>query len=135
MDGEEVLAFYKEVFARFLSKMGFVPGNSHASGMLYLADYSSASHRVEVMYEPGDNWLELKVFKRLGEAWSEYSDQKNTLTLRELNGRYMNRVSPQERTENDAAFRNIKPQDELGERILRMGKELRLVLGRYMSES
>ena len=60
-------------------------------------------------------------------------DRLKTPRLCDLNSRYMNTVTSEERAANDAAFKSVVALDEEERLLLKSAKELRLVLPKYLA--
>jgi hypothetical protein len=57
-----------------------------------------------------------------------------TPRLSDLNSRYMNTVSSEERAANEAAFKSVEARDEEEKLLLKSAKELCLVLPKYLAD-
>jgi hypothetical protein len=87
-----------------------------------------------VSFEPSDKAFFVMVFSRKNGELSDIDDRLKTPRLFDLNTRYMNRVTTEERTANEAVFQSIMARDEEERMLLKLAKELRLVLPRYLAD-
>jgi hypothetical protein len=132
MNGQDFLRIANDAFAPFLKELGFSMDNSLISGRFYRVSFSSSVHTVWVSYEPGDNTLFVMVSNRQNDKLSDLDDRTKTPRLADLNSRYMQQVTKEERSANEAIFESIVTQDEEERLLLKAAKELRLVLPKYL---
>lgn len=134
MNGQNFLRIVNEVFAPFLKELGFSMGAPSISGRLYRASFSGPKNSVSVSFEPGDNAFFVLVFSRENGELSNMDDRLKTPRLSDLNSRYMNMVSSEERAANESAFQSVVARDGEERVLLKSAKELRLVLPKYLGD-
>jgi len=134
MNGQDFLRIVNEAFAPFLVGLGFLADAPSISGRFYRASFTGRLHSVSISFEPGDEVLFVVVFTLDGGELSDMDDRLKTPRLADLNRRYMNAVSGDEKAANEATFRSIIAHDEEERVLLKSAKELRLVLPRYLAD-
>jgi hypothetical protein len=134
MNGRDFVRVVDQAFTPFLAKLGFTRDPPSISGRLYRASYSGAKHSVIVSFEPGDEALFVLVFGREGGALSDMDDRTKTPRLSDLNSRYLNRVSNEERLASEAEFKCIVARDKTERLLLKSAREMYLVLPRYLGD-
>jgi hypothetical protein len=134
MDSQSFLRIVKEAFVPFLTREGFACEEPSISGRCYEASFCGADSVISVSYEPGDDALFVMVFKLKNGSPSSVDDRINTPRLADLNGRYMQLVTPEEFVANDLLFKGIRVEDRPERELLKAARELSLVLPRYLSE-
>ena len=132
MNGQVFLRLLNEAFAPFLTGLGFSMDTPSISGRLYRASFTGPKHSVSVSFEPGDEAFYVLVFSREHGELSDMDDRLKTARLSDLNSRYMNAVSREERAVNEATFKSVVARDEEERALLKSAKELRLVLPKYL---
>jgi hypothetical protein len=135
MNSQDFLQIINEAYAPFLSELGLVLETPLVSGRYYRANIVGPKHAVSVSFEPGDRAFIVLVFSRENGRLSDIDDRLKTPRLSDLNSRFMNCVSNEERTANEAMFKYIVVRDEEEKLMLKFAKELRLVLPKYLKES
>ena len=133
MNGQDFLRIANEAFAPFLKDIGFTMDAPSISGRLYRASFTGQNHSVSVSFEPGDEAFFVLVFNREHGELSDMDDRLKTPRLSDLNSRYMNTVSSEERAANEDAFKSVVARDEEERALLKFAKELRLVLPKYLA--
>jgi hypothetical protein len=133
MSGQDFLRIVNEAFAPWLKELGFSMDTPSISGRLYRASFAGQKHSVSVSFEPGDDAFFILVFSRENGQLSSWDDRLKTPRLSDLNSRYMNTVSSEERVANEDAFKSIAARDEAEKFLLKSAKEIRLVLPRYLA--
>lgn len=132
MNGQDFLRIANEAFVPFLKGLGFVMDEPSISGRFYRVSFTGSAHVVSVSYEPGDEALFVLVFRRENGELSDIDDRLKTPRLSDLNIRYMQKVTAEERSINDAFFKSVITQDNQEYLLLKAAKELRLVLPKYL---
>jgi hypothetical protein len=131
MDGSGFVRIVSEAFAPFLKGLGFSMGAPSISGREYYVQFRSKTHLLDVSFEPGDEYLSVFVCKQ--EDWGFPNiDNPSIVPLSDLNKRYMQKTSKEERIANDRVFLSIHPEDEQERSLLKAAKELRLVFPIYL---
>jgi hypothetical protein len=134
MNGQDFLRVVNEAFTRFLTGLGFSMETPSISGRLYRASFTGPRHSVFISFEPGDEAFFVLVFSREHGELSDMDDRLKTPRLSDLNSRYMNTVSGEERAANESAFQSVVARDEEERMLLKLAKELRLVLPKYLAD-
>lgn len=134
MNGQDSLRIVNEAYAPFLKELGFSMEAPSISARLYRATFTGPKHSVSVSFEPGDGAFFVLVFSREHGELSDMDDRLKTPRLSDLNSRYMNMVSSEERTANEAAFKSVVARDNEERVLLKAAKELRLVLPKYLAD-
>jgi hypothetical protein len=132
MNGLDFFRIVEEAFAPFLTELGFSMDAPSISGRLYLARFNNKTHSVNISFEPGDKAFLVLVFTREHGKLSDMDDRIRTPRLADLNSRYIQKISSEERTANETVFRSIHANDNEERLLLKHAKELRLVLPRYL---
>ena len=133
MNGQDFLRIANEAFAPFLKDLGFTMDVPLISGRLYRASFTGQNHSVSISFEPGDEAFFVLVFSREHGELSDVEDRLKTPRLSDLNSRYMNTVSNEERATNEEVFKSIVARDDEERALLKFAKELRLVLAKYLA--
>jgi hypothetical protein len=133
MNGQDFVRLVNTAFSPFLRELGFSPDPFAISGRFYRASFTGPLHSVSVSFEPGDNAFFVLVFTREGRRLSDIDDRLKTPRLSDLNRRYMNTVTDEERAANEDAFAGLEPADDEEAALIRYAKELRLVLPKYLA--
>lgn len=133
MNGQDFLRIATEAFAPFLKSFGFTMDAPSISGRLYRASFTGQNHTVSVSFEPGDKAFFVLVFGLNYGELSDMDDRSKTPRLSDLNRRYMNTVTNEERVANEEAFKFVVVRDEEERELLKCAKELRLVLPKYVA--
>jgi len=134
MHSQSFLRIIKEAFVPFLTREGFSCEETSISGRCYEASFRSNDSAISVSYEPGDDALFVMIFELRDGCLSSVDDRVKTPRLADLNSRYMQVVTPDERVASDLLFKGIKVEDKAEHRLLKSARELSLVLPRYLSE-
>ncbi len=132
MNDHGFLRIIDEAFAPFLAALGFVKDEPSISGRFYCVDFNSAHHQVSVSYEPGDNALFVIVGESKNGKFVDIDNTTKTPRLADLNRRYMEAVTNEERAENEIVFEPVVGNDKEERILLKAAKELRLVLPKYL---
>jgi hypothetical protein len=132
MNGQDFLRITSEAFSPFLRALGFAVDEPSISGRYYRVSFTSSSHGISISYEPGDEALFVIVFSRKNGELSDIDDRITTPRLSDLNSRYMEAITNEERVDNEAIFESIKVNDKEERILLKAAKELRLVLPKYL---
>jgi hypothetical protein len=133
MNGLGFFRIIDEAFAPFLTNFGFSIDSPTISGRFYLASFNSETHSVDISFEPGDEEFLVLVRTKENGKLSDIDDRVKTPRLADLNGRFMQEVSREERTSNEAFFRSVLANDGQERALLKCAKELRLVLPRHLA--
>jgi hypothetical protein len=133
MNGQDFLRIVNEAYTPFLTELGFSMDAPSISGRLYRASFTGPKHSVSVSFEPGDEAFFVLVFSRENGELSDMDDRLKTPRLSDLNSRYMNAVTSEERAANETAFKSVMARDEEEKVLLKSAKELRLVLPKYLA--
>ena len=133
MNGQDFLRIASEAFAPTLKGLGFSMDTPSITGRLYRVSFTGPKHSVSVSFEPGDEAFFVLVFSREHGELSDMDDRLKTPRLSDLNSRYMNTVSREERAANEAVFKSVMARDEEEKLLVKSAKELRLVLPKYLA--
>jgi hypothetical protein len=131
MNGSDFKRIIAEAFEPCLKKQGFALKPLSLSGREYTVCFESDAQVVDVSYEPGDDYLNISVYRREHTTLSDIDDRSKTLRLSDLNRQYMPLVTSGERSANEALFRSIVTRDATERRLLKSAKDLCLVLPKY----
>ena len=134
MDGQGFCRVMQDAFVPFLARFGFNENAPDISGRLYDATFTSPSHLVSISYEPGDDAFFVMVFSRCDGRLSNIDDRSKTPRLEDLNKRYMNSISSEDRRKSELEFAEVVVRDDVERRLLKFAKELRLVLPKYLGD-
>jgi len=132
MNGQDFLRISNEAFVPFLKQLGFSVDKPSISGRYYRVSFTGSAYYILVSYEPGDEVFFTMIFTRKDGKLSNIDNRAETLRLADLNNRYMTVVTIQERLENERFFESIKTNDRDERHLLKIAKELRLVLPKYI---
>ncbi len=119
----------------FLEEFGFRMETPSVSGRLYCVNFTAATHTVFLSYEPGDGELFVVVSSAGEGLLADFDDRGKSPRLADLNALYMKFVTADERRANDNIFSSIIVKDKAEHRLLKVAKELRLVLPKYLDDS
>jgi hypothetical protein len=134
MNDQDFLTIVNHAIGPFLKELGFWLETPSISGRFYRVSFSSQNHAVWISFEPGEDAFFVTVFCRENGRLSDIDDPVKTLRLAELNSRYMNRVKPEERAATEKALQSLVPKDEEERVLLKLAKELRVVLPKYLTD-
>jgi hypothetical protein len=123
-----------EAFWPFLKNLGFSVDDELLSGRVCRASFISPTHAVAVSYEPGDEAIFVFIYSVDRGQLSDVDDESKTLQLPDLSAHYMKSVTSEERTANEALFKNVEAHDDAARNLLKAAKELRLVLPKYLTD-
>jgi len=132
MNGQDFLRIAQEAFVPFLKELGFVMDEPSISGRFYRVSFISRFNAISVSYEPGDDALFVIIFSREDGCLSDMDDRLKTPRLADLNSRFMQTVTGEERAANETAFDAVAVHDTQERLLLKAAKELRLVLPKYL---
>jgi hypothetical protein len=132
MNGLGFFRIIDEAFVPFLAHLGFSMEGPCTGGRVYSASFSNETHSVGISFEPGDDRFLILLFTKENGKLSEIDDRVKTPRLAELNERYMQGVTREERAANEAFFKSILADDSQERVLLKYAKELRLVLPRHL---
>ncbi len=132
MTGNRFAALVKAIFNLFMCDLGFKAEKPHLSGRYYRASFVGNKHTLVVLFEPGDDYLTTMLVCNDDNDLAAIDDPQRTPRLADLNRRYMNEVSQQDRQANDAYFSSINVVGRKEQELLKCAKDLRLVLPRHL---
>ena len=135
MNGQDYTRLAHEAFEPFLSELGFSMESPAISGRQYRVSFVSETHAIWIAYEPGDNALFVHVFGCRNGVLSDIDDTNATPRLGDLNKRYMSTVPGDKYAENYEYFKGVLASDEEEQAVLKVARELRLVLPSYLADS
>ena len=133
MNGQGFLRIATEALVPFLRELGFAMDEPSISGRYYRASFTGIAHAVSISYEPGDDALFVMVLSRKNGELSDIDDRAETPRLADLNDRYMQTVTSEDRAANDEFFASVAVSDDEERRVLKAAKELRLVLPKHLA--
>jgi len=132
MNGDDFKRIIAEAFEPCLKKLGFALKALSISGREYSVCFESDAQVVDVSYEPGDDYLNISVYRRENTTLSDIDDRSKTPRLSDLTRQYMPLVTRDERSVNEALFKSIVTRDATEGRLLKSAKDLCLVLPKYL---
>jgi hypothetical protein len=130
--GERFQSLVKQAFNPFLIELGFKPQKPHLSGRYHRVNFIGDSHTLIISFEPGDAYLTAMLVKNDDYDLSSIDDPKKTPRMSDLNRIHMGKITPSERANNESFFSTIKVKDQNEQALLKLAKNLRLVLPRYL---
>jgi hypothetical protein len=133
MNGLGFFRMIDEAFAPFLMQLGFSMESPRISGRLYGASFSNETHSVNISFEPGDERFLILVFTKGNGKLSDIDDRVETPRLADLNSRYMQELTHEERRVNETVFKSVLAHDGQERLLLKCAEELRLVLPRHLA--
>jgi hypothetical protein len=133
MNGLGFFRMIDEAFAPFLMQLGFSMESPRISGRLYAASFSNETHSVNISFEPGDERFLILVFTKGNGKLSDIDDRVETPRLADLNSRYMQELTHEERRVNETVFKSVLAHDGQERLLLKCAEELRLVLPRHLA--
>jgi hypothetical protein len=134
MNSEGFLRIVDQAFTPFLERLGFVLKETDINGRFYEASFTAPDFSVSVSYEPGDDALFVMVFSLIEGHLSDIDDTNKTPRLKDLNRRYMEFVTPEERIANQSVMDGICVNDDAERQLVKCAKDLSLVLPKYLSD-
>jgi hypothetical protein len=129
---ERFQSLIKQAFNPFLIEFGFKPEKPHLSGRYHRANFIGNSHTIIIYFEPGEAYLTAMLVKNDDYDLSSIDDPKKTPRVSDLNRIYMGKITPSERANNESFFSTIEVKDQNEQALLKLAKDLRLVLPRYL---
>jgi hypothetical protein len=107
MNGLGFFRLIDEAFAPFLTHLGLSMNSPRISGRFYAATFSNETHSVDISFEPGDKRFLVLVFSKKNGKSSDIDDRVKTLRLADLNNRYMQELTREERSANETFFKSV----------------------------
>lgn len=119
-----------EETADFLPALGFHTRTLKCSGRLFLAEFESEHHLLSVSYEPGDEYLDIRVFSVANGQRSDPDDARLTPRLPDLNARY----AASHGSDTSHHGRPAGASQDLTSSLRKSLRELRAVLPSYLRD-
>jgi hypothetical protein len=132
MNSQSFKNFSLRVFNPFLKEIGFSLSEIDFNGKFYSIYYDNSIYRVVLSFEPGDSYLSLMLQNKEHDDLTSIDNPEITPRLNDMNLMYMKDVGVSERRENDNYFSSITPENQIEKCILKLAKDLRLVLPKYL---
>ena len=102
------------------------------SGRAYTCVFHCTDFEVTISFEPGDSHWVVAVQTLANGHLSDWDDNIATPRLSDLNTMFMSAVTDDDRREASRAFSHVHTLDEDEATLLRYGRELRLILPKYI---
>lgn len=134
MNGTTFEKLVRSAFCPFLVELGFQAESIHVSGRHYKASLIGRGHVLVVSFEPGEDQFTVMMMTAGLEDVKSIDDRSKTPRLSDLNERYMAKVTPSERAENEVFFSGMESRDKQEHILLKIAKDLRLVLPLYLDD-
>ena len=129
VEGTEYIKTVESFYSFLESEFGFKKVNETVNGnAFYDVEYKDSEKAISISYENIEAHLEVIVFKLLNGKMPDYDDKSQTLHLNRLNGLVMSKADKDEISSNARYFSKYNTEDELGRKLLKGAKELRLCL-------
>ena len=129
VEGSEYIKVVKLFYSFLESEFAFSKSNEMINGnAFYDVEYRGPGKVISISYENIEDHLEVIVFKLKNGKMPDYDDKSKTLHLNQLNRLVMSRVDKTEISLNAEIFSKYNVKDELGRKLLKGAKELRLYL-------
>lgn len=129
MNGETFVATVERLLAPALAPLGFLL-HSSVSGRLYLVEFVSPHHVLSISFEPGDEFLQAVVFTVAEGTRSDSDDRTATPRLSDLNQRFLR---PQDAQALIEASHDLQLNDPSMARLIKLARELAIVVPRYLA--
>lgn len=127
--------FIRITFCPFLEKLGFVLEETLVSGRHYRASFVGDRLKIEISFEPGDNYSEVFIFNIGDETFAALEDPARCIRLSGLSNMYEKEVSKLDRIENEEYFREFSPINDTEAGLISAAKRLRLLLPHHLGGS
>jgi len=122
-----------ETLTPCLEPLGFRSGQWRINGKEYFRSFESRTHRVEVSYEPGDDYLSVTVAPIGARTLEDMDNPRVTRSVSDLAEAYAQRTTREQREENQRWFAGIEATEPAAKRMLNAAKTLRLVLPLHLA--
>lgn len=133
MNDQDFIRIIDQAFTPFLKELGFVTQLKAISGRAYMVEFVGNLWTLSVSFEPGDNYFSVILLNNKMRSLAAMDDPQKSPRLSDLNTRYMGKVSPAERETNEAFFASIVVTDSFERQLLKVAKDLRLVLPKHLA--
>lgn len=132
IDDQEFIRQVRDYFAFLESEFGFVFTKEKIKGNFYYdIQYCNNNRLVSVSYENIEDYLLVIVFLTQSGELPDYDDQSKTLHLSKMTQCVFPQLSKGEIDANTLDFIDFYPKDEIGFKLLKAAKELRLCLRHF----
>ena len=98
-----------------------------------MVEFIGKSWTLSVSFEPGDNYFSIVLLNNKERGLAAMDDRQKSPRLSDLNARYMGQITLAEREVNEAFFTSIVVTDSFERQLLKVAKDLRLVLPKYLA--
>ncbi len=133
MNDQDFIRIIDQAFTPFLKELGFVTQPKAISGRAYMVEFVGNLWTLSVSFEPGDNYFSVILLNNKTRSLAAMDDPQKSPRLSDLNTRYMGKVAPAERETNEAFFASIVVTDSFERQLLKVAKDLRLVLPKHLA--
>jgi len=133
MNGQDFSRIITEAFTPFLRELRFLPRPVKISGRAYQAEFVGEKYTVSISFEPGDDYFLAMVIENGFNDPESIDNREKTPRLSDLNTRYMRLIDATEREANEAYFAHVAVRHSFERHLLKIAKELRLVLPHYLA--
>jgi hypothetical protein len=133
MNDQDFIRIIDQAFTPFLKELGFVTQPKAISGRAYMVEFVGDLWTLSVSFEPGDNYFSVILLNNKMRGLAAMDDPQKSPRLSALNTRYMGKVAPAEREANEAFFASIVVTDSFEKQLLKVAKDLRLVLPKHLA--
>ncbi len=114
------------------TEFGFSKINETINGnAFYDVEFQDEEKIISISYENLEDHLEVIVFMLQNGQIPDYDDKTKTLRLKQLNRLMLSKASKEEINLNAQYFAKYKAENELGRKLLKEAKELRLCLRHF----
>ncbi len=127
-------ALIDEVFAPFLSEIGFELSEYKTTNIWRFAEFAGQGLAVEVMYEFPMHYADVRLQTK-SDIWRPHVHPATTLTISLLNEQYREAIGADELAENERYFSEFDSVCPEAKRLFAMAKRLRVVLPRWMHDN
>ena len=133
MNDQDFSRIIDQAFIPFLQELGFVAQPKAISGRAYMVEFIGKSWTLSVSFEPGDNYFSIVLLNNKERGLAAMDDRQKSPRLSDLNARYTGQITLAEREANVAFFASIVVTDSFERQLLKVAKDLRLVLPKYLA--
>ena len=98
-----------------------------------MVEFIGKSWTLSVSFEPGDNYFSIVLLNNKERGLAAMDDRQKSPRLSDLNARYMGQITLAEREANEAFFASIVVTDSFERQLLKVAKDLRLVLPKHLA--